>query len=105
MLLTKPIQELTPFRGVVGLPRRERERDGGSSIRGNHMNLGGPAAAGSADGLGTVFFSAPVPSGWTLTMVLSIDIASSLMRTICSRCRCSNTWSSTPFFDQRFIRV
>ena len=38
-------------------------------------------------------------------MVLSIDIASSLMRTICSRCRCSNTWSSTPFFDQRFIRV
>ncbi len=32
-------------------------------------------------------------------------IASSLMRTICSRCRCSNTRSSTPFFDQRFIRV
>ena len=30
---------------------------------------------------------------------------SSLMRTICSRWRCSNTRSSTPFFDQRFIRV
>ena len=85
VLLTKLIQQPTPFRGVVGLSRRERERDSGSSIRGNHMNLGGPTAAGSADGLGAFFFSAPVPSGWTLTMVLSIDIASSLMRTICSR--------------------
>ena len=38
-------------------------------------------------------------------MVLSIETASSLMRTICSRCRYSNTLSSTPFFDHRFIRV
>ena len=40
-----------------------------------------------------------------MTMVLSIETASSLMRTICSRCRYSNTLSSTPFFDHRFIRV
>ena len=105
MLLTHSIQQLTSFRGVVGLSRREREGDGRSSIRGNHMNLGGPTAARLADGLGTVFFSAPVPSGWTLTLVLSIDTASSLMRTICSRCNCSKTPSRTPFFDQRFIRV
>ena len=45
MLLTKAIQQLAPFRSVVGLSRRERERDGGSSIRGDHMNPGGPAAA------------------------------------------------------------
>ena len=38
-------------------------------------------------------------------MVLSIETASSLMRTICSRWRYSNTLSSTPFFDHRFIRV
>ncbi len=77
VLLTQAIQQLTPFWSVVGLSRGEREGDGRSSIRGNHMNLGGPTAAGSADGLGTVFFSAPVPSGWTWTMVLSSDTASS----------------------------
>ena len=38
-----------------------------------------------------------MPSGCTLTIVLSIETASSLTRTICSRCRCSNTLSSTPF--------
>ncbi len=38
-------------------------------------------------------------------MVLSIDTASILMRTICSLCNSSKTWSNTPFFDQRFIRV
>ena len=69
------------------------------------MNLGGPAAPGLADGLRSVSFNAPVPSGCTLTMVLSIETASSLMRTICSRWRYSNTLSSTPFFDHRFIRV
>jgi hypothetical protein len=34
------------------------------------MNFGGPSAAGFADGLRTVFFNAPVPSGWTLTVVV-----------------------------------
>ena len=48
---------------------------------------------------------AAVPSGWTLTMVLSSDTASSLMRMILSRCNCSKARSSTPFLDQRFIRV
>ncbi len=105
MLLTEAIQQLPSFWGVVGLSRGEREGDSRSSIRGNHMNLGGPASTGFADGLGAVFFRAPVPSGWTLTMVLSIDTASILMRTICSLCNSSKTWSSTPFFDQRFIRV
>jgi len=69
------------------------------------MNLGGPAAAGLADGLRAVFFSAPVPSGCTLTLVLSSPAASSFTRTIRSRRRCSNTLSRTPFFDHRLIRV
>ena len=47
----------------------------------------------------------PVPSGCTFTLVLSSPIASTLMRTSCSRCKRSNTRSRTPFFDQRFIRV
>jgi len=46
------------------------------------MNLGGPSTAGFADGLWAVFFSAPVPSGCTLTTVLSKLTASILMRTI-----------------------
>ena len=58
-------QELSAFRAVVGLAGRERERQCRASIRGNQMNLGGPPAAGLADGLGAVFFRAPVPSGWT----------------------------------------
>ncbi len=37
-------------------------------------------------------------------MVLSSDRASSLIRTICSRCRCAKTRASTPFFDQRGSR-
>ena len=101
----QPAEQLAPLRRIVGLARREGKGYGCSSIRGNHMNLGGPAAPGLADGLRSVFFNAPVPSGCTLTMVLSIETASSLMRTICSRCRYSNTLSSTPFFDHRFIRV
>jgi hypothetical protein len=47
---------------VVSLTRRQRERYGRSSIRGNQMNLGGPAASRLADGLRAVSFSAPVPS-------------------------------------------
>src|SRR3954462_3111430 len=44
------------------------------------MNLCGPSAARLSDGLRAVFFRAPVPSGWTLTMVLSRETASILMR-------------------------
>jgi hypothetical protein len=38
-------------------------------------------------------------------MVLSSETASILMRTICERCSRSNTRSSTPLLDQRFMRV
>ena len=64
-------QELSAFRAVVGLARRKRERQCRSSIRGNQMNLGGPSAAGLADGLGAVFFGdydstyPRVPAWWT----------------------------------------
>ena len=51
------------------------------------MNLGSPASTRLADGLRAVFFSASVPSGCTLTMVLSSDRASILIRMICSSCR------------------
>ena len=76
----------SPFpRGVAVLARREREGEGGSSIRGNHANLRGPTTAELADGLGAVF-SLSVPSGWILTMVLSIHAASIFTRTSCFRC-------------------
>ena len=74
-------EQCAPGRCIVRLARRQGKRYGRSSIRGNHMNLGGPPASGFADGLGAVFFNAPVPSGCTFTMVLSSDTASILMRT------------------------
>ena len=51
MLLTKAIQQLTPFWSVVeACPVGEREGDGrfAALLRGNHMNLGGPTAAASS---------------------------------------------------------
>ena len=51
------------FGRVVCLTRRQGKRYGRASIRGNHMNLGCPSASRLADGLGAVFFNAPVPSG------------------------------------------
>ena len=56
-------KEFAAFGRIMGITRRECEGYCGPSIRGNHMNLGGPSAAGFADGLGSVFFNAPVPSG------------------------------------------
>ena len=76
------MQQLASLRGIVGLARRQGKRQGRSSIRGNQMNLGGPPAAGSTQGLRTVFFNAPVPSGWTLTIVLSNATASIFTRMI-----------------------
>ena len=69
------------------------------------MKLGSPSTAGLADGLWSVFLTAPVPSGCTLTEVLSNETTSSLTFTILSRWSCSNTRSSTLLLDQRFILV
>ncbi len=94
--------------GVAGFAGREGEGYGRSSIRGNPMNLSAdPIPAGFSDGLGSVFFKAPVPSGCTaLTMVESSLTASILMRTICSRCNFfQRPDPGTPFLDQRFMRV
>ena len=61
--LAQTLQERAALGRIVRLAGREREGDGGSSIRGNQMNLGCPSAAGLSNGLRAVFFSAPVPSG------------------------------------------
>lgn len=58
---------------------------------------------GTCPRIGARFLSAPVPSGRTLTTVLSGATAPSLERPICSRCRCSKTRSGTPPFNQQFI--
>ncbi len=92
-------------RGVVGVPGRARAGERRAIVRGTPMHRGGPPASGAAEGLRTGCVRAPVPAGGTLTMVLSSDRTSRVIRTICSRCRCAKTRSSTPFFDQRFIRV
>lgn len=54
---------LAPLGGIMDVAWREGKGYGRSSIRGNHMNLGGPSPPGFADGLWAVFFNAPVPSG------------------------------------------
>ncbi len=99
------VEQPPPVGSVVGLTGRQREHHRRSSIRGNHTNFGGPPTPGLPNRLGSPFFRAPVPSGCTFTMVLSIHTVSTRTRTIRSRCNCSNTRSNTPFFDQRFIRV
>src|SRR5260370_20630454 len=68
---------------------------------GNHMNLGVPSSARLADGLRSVFFNAPVPSGCTFTQVESKLNASILMRTTCSRHSVSHTVFSTPLLDHQ----
>ena len=55
----------------------EREGHGRPGIRGNHMKLGSPATAGSIKMDWGPFLGAPVPSGCTLMMVMSIDTTSS----------------------------
>ena len=47
---------------IVVAAGRQRKDYGRASIRGNHMNLGVPSAAGLSNGLRAVFFKAPVPS-------------------------------------------
>jgi hypothetical protein len=56
-------QQGPSVRRIVVVTRRKSNNYGRSSIRSNHMNLGIPSAAGFADGLRSVFFRAPVPSG------------------------------------------
>ena len=98
-------QQVAPLGRVSRLSRRQGKTQGAASIRGHQMNFGAPPAAALSDGLRAVFFKAPVPSGCTLMIVLSSDTASSLMRTICSRCIRSKTRSKTPPLLQRFMRV
>jgi hypothetical protein len=59
---SKALQQGTSFWSITCLAERRCERYGCSSIRGNHMNLGGPTASRFSDGLRS-FISAPVPSG------------------------------------------
>lgn len=56
-------EQCAPLRSIAGLAGRQSERYGCSSIRGNHMNLDCPSSARFADGLWSIFFNAPVPSG------------------------------------------
>ena len=84
-------QQGATFGSIVRMAGRQGEGYGRSSIRGNQMNLGVPSAARLADGLRSVFFRAPVPSGCTLIEVESSANASILIRTICSDCNFSNS--------------
>ena len=52
-----------------------------------------------------LFFKAPVPSGCTLTLVLSRDAVVTLIEIICSSWSRVNTLSRTPLLLQRFMRV
>lgn len=79
---SQSLQKLASFWRIVRLTGRERKSYGRSSIRGNQMNFGIPSAPGFSDGLWSVFFNAPVPSGCTLTEVLSSETASIRTRTI-----------------------
>src|SRR5690554_5608566 len=69
----KRSQELAAFRSIAGLTGRQRKSYGLMGACRHHVNFGGPPASGLTDRLRTVFFNAPVPSGWTFTAVESRD--------------------------------
>ncbi len=71
--------------GAAGAGPGECAGERRAIVRGNPRHRGGPAASGAAEGLRTVCFRAPVPSGGTLTTGLSSDRASRLRRTISVR--------------------
>ena len=98
-------EQLAPLGRIMGLSERQRQRHRRARLRGTQMNLGGPSPTGLANRLRPGFFRAPILSGWTCTIVLSSDTASSLIRTSRYFWRCSNIRLRIPFFDQRFIRV
>ena len=89
-------------------PIHNREHYARLSIRGNPVTLCTlvlhPPRDLPLDGE-SVSLSADVPSGCALTMLLSIETALIGRRAICSGCSGSQPRSSTPFWDQRFIRV
>src|SRR5258707_13166717 len=89
-------QQGPTFGSILRMAGRQGEGYGRSSIRGNQMNLGVPSAARLADGLRSVFFRAPDPSGCTLIEVESSANASFLIRTTCSDCTFSNTCCRNP---------
>jgi hypothetical protein len=70
-------------RRVTRLARRQEERYGAPSIRGNHMNVGCPSAPHVSDGLRAVVYSALMPSGSAVTIVLSRPMASIRTRSSC----------------------
>jgi hypothetical protein len=76
------VPPLPPLGRIVGLARGQGNRDGRSRLRGHQMNRGRPSAAGPATGVRAVFCNAPVPSGWTLTLVRSKATASIFTRRI-----------------------
>jgi len=69
----KGSQQFPSFRRITRLARRKREGHGCSGVGSNHVNFGCPACARFTNRLWTVYFNAPVPSGCTLTAVLSSE--------------------------------
>ena len=103
--LPQHLYQLAAFRAIMGIAGREMKNQRTVGTRGNQMNLGGPSSPGLSDRLRSPFFKAPVPSGWTLTQVLSRHTASSLMRRRRSCCRRSKTLSKTPDLYHRLMRM
>jgi len=60
-----------PLRCIMGIAGGKRKNYSRTVRCGDHMNFGGESAARPSDTLSASFFKAPVPSGCTLTVVLS----------------------------------
>jgi len=102
---TARLQQFPALGRIARLACGELEPQRAARICGNHMNLGRPSAARASDGLRAVFFKAPVPSGWTLMIVLSRHTCSIRMAKTCSFCNSAKTRFKTPALLQRFMRV
>lgn len=100
--MPKLLQQLSPFGRVARFTTWQKKPYSNLVIRGNHMKLCVPAAAGFANWLFSSFFNAPWASGWTLMLVLSRDTCSILIWIICSFCKAMKTRSKTPLFAHLF---
>jgi len=104
VVLSHGCNQLSALGRITGLTWRQTPGDDVACICGNHMNFCTPSAPAASDALRAVFFSAPVPSGCTFTMVESklTDSMRTRIRRLC--CSSGNTLSSTPAWLQRAMR-
>lgn len=102
---TEAAQEVATPGRVARLTGREGEPQDGAVVNGEHVELGRPAGARTADRLAPPRRRAPLASGCSWMMVLSSDSASQSRAAGWSASSAAKTRSNTPALAQRLSRM